>query len=180
MAIKKKNSKIVEALLDAKADTTVVDKNGRNLLHWLMRSPAKQLKSDRRTNREHLRYWKNQRKVIAEKLISAGTPVNGEDNQGNRPLHLASMSTDLSIIELLVNKGADINAKNHQGYTSLHYALKNKRADITRFLIDKKIDLAPENFDCDEAMRLATIAGDTYAIQALQSAASQRTPNSFA
>jgi hypothetical protein len=63
-------------------------------------------------------------KKTAELLLSKGANVNAKTTQnGETPLHRASMCGNKEVAELLISKGADVNAKENHGLTPLHSAV---------------------------------------------------------
>ena len=48
-------------------------------------------------------------------LIDAGADVNIQDNNGNNPLHLASVYRSDDIVDLLLRNGSDPSIKNNDG-----------------------------------------------------------------
>ncbi len=67
-------------------------------------------------------------------LIEAGSDVNREDADGNRPLHEA---TDAKATRILIEAGADVIARNRAGVTPLHLA---ESVEIARILIKAGAD----------------------------------------
>ena len=74
--------------------------------------------------------------------ILKGTPVDLHDDQGITPLHLASKSQYLKIIELLLEYGADPKSVDLQNMNAAHYAVQGK---IIKCIGQKRIKQISEN-----------------------------------
>ncbi len=70
-------------------------------------------------------------------LISKGANVNDTDTQGHTPLHWASWSGHLDVVEYLIVKGANINAKCNADGTPLDIARSEGHNDIVEYLKEK-------------------------------------------
>ncbi|WP_353272741.1 ankyrin repeat domain-containing protein [Wolbachia endosymbiont (group A) of Urophora cardui] len=70
-------------------------------------------------------------------LISKGANVNDTDTQGHTPLHWASWSSHLDVVEYLIVKGANINAKCNADGTPLDIARSEGHNDIVEYLKEK-------------------------------------------
>ncbi len=86
-------------------------------------------------------------KACAGKNISAlryftkkGVNVNLLDEDRTSPLHVASRSGSLQVVEELINSGATINMADMAGWTSLHVAAYNQRHLICHLLLKKGAD----------------------------------------
>lgn len=58
--------------------------------------------------------------MAVEALLDAGNPIEARNKFRNRPLNLAALRGQLSVVELLVERGADINGDGNEGWTPLH------------------------------------------------------------
>ena len=114
---------IINALIQADADTNAKDKTGRTPLHIATAG--------------------NDNLDIINALIQAGADINAKSKSGNTPLHRAALwNDDIDIITALIQAGADINAINNSGYTPLHRAaLGNENLDIINTLIQAGADI---------------------------------------
>ncbi len=63
--------------------------------------------------------------------------VNALDEHGWTPLHVASLSGHIDIVNALIGEGTKINidASDEDGWTSLHWAVRNGRANVVNALI---------------------------------------------
>eukprot|EP00958_Prasinococcus_capsulatus_P013986 scaffold1456_cov392-Prasinococcus_capsulatus_cf.AAC.5 len=80
--------------------------------------------------------------AIVKQLGEAGrsTEVDGVDEDGCTPLHLAVDSDAQECAKLLLQAGANINAQDNAGMTPLHYAGTCGHEDLFRFLISSGAD----------------------------------------
>ncbi|CAI6334359.1 unnamed protein product [Periconia digitata] len=95
---------------------------------------------------------------IAKTLINAGARLRVGNNSLGEPLHLASATGLIEVVQLLLDKGIDANVA-HRKYetgvqratgsgqkhaaasTALHYAIGNGRTEITQLLVDSGADV---------------------------------------
>ena len=63
------------------------------------------------------------------------TDVNIMDEQGNTPLHIATISNNIIIVKYLISKGACIDIKNKNGKTPLYNAIEVNNFEIASFLL---------------------------------------------
>ncbi|KAI8426427.1 hypothetical protein MSG28_005269 [Choristoneura fumiferana] len=79
-------------------------------------------------------------KLLVERLIAKGHPVNIRDNAGWLPLHEACIHGHLEIANILINSGANINDRggsNCDGITPLHDAASNGHLEVVQLLLNK-------------------------------------------
>ncbi len=172
LAVKKRDGKLITALLAAGADPTTTSKSGQNVLHKILKEHRRSVEdspsttSPRKTSSEKninqdLNF--SQTEGIVKSLIKYGAAVNGRDNAGNTPAIIAAQAKNDRLVKLLLSQGADINAKNNEGRTLLHYALENQDRNLSNHLLENGIDLDAESFNLDSALVLATKSNDDLA-----------------
>ncbi|EAY03872.1 ankyrin repeat protein, putative [Trichomonas vaginalis G3] len=82
---------------------------------------------------------RNNRKEIAELLISHGADINEKKNKnGETAFYTAARNNRKEIAELLISHGADINEKNKNGKTALYIADLLDHEEIVEFLISHR------------------------------------------
>lgn len=66
--------------------------------------------------------------------------VNGRDDQGATPLHLACQADLRNVVETLLNAGADVNARIDCGDTALYWMAIQNNVTIAKILLDHGAD----------------------------------------
>ncbi len=96
---------------------------------------------------------------IAKVCIAAGTPVDGADDSGRTPLHMAAAHGLFEVAGVLVSSGANINARDHDGLTPLHQVLIHTQSrspiKIFKFLLDSGADIEAVANDGSSVMAIA-------------------------
>lgn len=113
---------IFKILLEAGAETTILNINGKNVLHRAVLSG---------------------RMDYVEVLLDGGySDINAGDDKGNTPLHLASINNDISMIEFFVSKKfkavLDVSLTNDDGKTPLEEAASFPHYEVVRVLAHGK------------------------------------------
>lgn len=96
--------KILELLIDAKADLNYTNNRHNTPLHLAVSNDAKVGNN-----------------TVVSYLINKGADVNVKNFDGNTPIHLAVTCGNSSMVELLITARADVNAKNNANQTILDY-----------------------------------------------------------
>jgi len=79
---------------------------------------------------------RNENLQEVEKMIAANhSLVNGKNELGSTPLHIAASNASPAIAKLLLDKGANVNAKDNNGATPLHMAAFTGRKDNVQLLL---------------------------------------------
>jgi len=102
---------VVQALVDAGANTRLTESSGINLLHWATI-----------TNRA----------AVIPVLARAGVPINATDDFGYTPLMYAATidQGDAETLKALLAAGADRSIRNDEGRTALEQARRFKHSDL--------------------------------------------------
>ncbi|XP_062553692.1 tonsoku-like protein [Armigeres subalbatus] len=82
----------------------------------------------------------NGNKLLVQKLLEQGHPVNLRDHAGWLPLHEACNKGEKDIVEMLLDKGAHINDKGGtscDGITPLYDACSNGNLEVIELLLDR-------------------------------------------
>ncbi|CAK1550600.1 unnamed protein product [Leptosia nina] len=79
-------------------------------------------------------------KLLVERLLAQGHPVNIRDNAGWLPLHEACIHGHVEVANLLINHGANVNDRggaNCDGITPLYDAASNGHLEVVQLLLEK-------------------------------------------
>jgi len=129
------NLDVARLLIDAGANTEGI----KRPTHW------KEELDDRLKEELDLDGWdlyraaKENRVYIAGALIVRGSDIEGNNQFGTTPLHIAAVSVSDNVAHLLIELGADIEAKSNHGQTPLHVAAHSY--SVSRLLIEKYEDI---------------------------------------
>jgi len=121
-AVQRSNVKIVNFLLEKKADPN-------------LRNNAKQTPLHRAITRRQ--------KEIIKALLDAGGDVDVKDNGQNTPAHYAVMylNNDKDLIRQIIKKSKKVNSKNRSGQTLLMLASQYRRTEIMKLLVELGADV---------------------------------------
>ena len=113
-AVKNRDVRTVQALLQQRADPNAAEPDGTTALHWAVQSDD--LKA-------------------ADLLITSGANPKTATRYGVTPLHLAATNGNASMIERLLRAGADVNAALPQGETVLMSAARAGSVPAVKVLL---------------------------------------------
>ncbi|MBE9136764.1 ankyrin repeat domain-containing protein [Nodosilinea sp. LEGE 07088] len=92
---------------------------------------------------------------LIERAIAQGADVNGQDGEGNTPLHYIRYHGE-AVAQLLIDRGANVNARNHQGSTPLHNIYGDKSPEVMQLLLDHGADINASNQEYFTPLHRAT------------------------
>lgn len=124
---------------ELKIDPHITDKNGRNVLHYVVRK-------------------QNQDEVI-DYFFKKGVDINKTDTEGNTPFMGAAGIKSVEIISRMLPKVKNINAVNSKGESALTTAVKSSNAGVVALLL--KNGANAEIID-KEGHNLAYVLVDAY------------------
>ncbi|KAL8656814.1 MAG: hypothetical protein Q9226_002552 [Calogaya cf. arnoldii] len=138
----------VESWLQAGANPTIVDKNGRHCLFSLTTYYNKVEEEAR----------------LFQVFIAAGLDVNSKDNEGYNIALKKSRYQDFDDLKRLERYGVDFSAKNHHGRTALHILAGREpppsdpsvkaRLQLLRFWIDHGVDVNTQDLSGDTMLHV--------------------------
>ena len=111
--------KIAEKLLQNGADVNAVNIQGQNALHLVSQNPRHGYKGTK----------------MGRLLLVRGVDMNGRDNDGRIPLHLAAFYGQVDVAEVLLECAAQVNETDISGHTPLHQVILGSH-DYKRFGMD--------------------------------------------
>lgn len=114
----------VRTMLDAGADPSQVNSDGRSALHLLAWSFGEEGP------------WEDARIAAIQLLLSRGANINLRDRRGDTPLMAAAWMGDKRVVDALLAAGADTKIKSTLGRTAVWYATSNQNVDIVQKLLD--------------------------------------------
>lgn len=112
--------RIVELLLDHRADINALGRWNRTVLHNM--SPLK-------------------REVTVKLLLEKGANVNARDFDDATPLHDSVSGSEAVMKVLLTHDGVDVNARNKNEETALHLAAKGEKQAMVQLLLEHGADV---------------------------------------
>ncbi|XP_075241022.1 transient receptor potential cation channel subfamily A member 1 homolog isoform X2 [Convolutriloba macropyga] len=142
VAAYKGHEAVTEQLLNAKADASVVDSLGKNLLHMVAETESVPL---------------------AKKLLEKSDVkdlLSERDQVGNTPLHVAARNGTAEMLRVFYDKGGDITMKNEDEQTVLHLAADYGRTTAVKLICELDDDLVGvEDENSNTALHLAATEG---------------------
>jgi ankyrin repeat protein len=135
---------VYQYLESLKIKPGVVNKNGQNALHAIVRRPKQE---------EIIKYF-----------ISKGADINQADVDGNTPfMNAAASNADVELIALLAGQVKNINQVNKKGVSALAMAVRGNSPEVLTLLLAKGADT-----------KVVDAAGDNLAAYLIQSYSPQR------
>lgn len=68
-------------------------------------------------------------------LLDHYVEIDERDEDGNTPIHLATMKNDIPLMEQLINKSCNVNIRNNAGKTPLFYAVERSSKEAVDLLL---------------------------------------------
>eukprot|EP01135_Chromosphaera_perkinsii_P005942 Nk52_evm10s373 gene=Nk52_evmTU10s373 len=159
LAASNDDSKHVDVLLEYGADPTIIDKMGRNAIHYtafnVHTTNAKFFAEDYphfldiqdvegRTSL-HLACALGNVPVILT-YLKGGSDIDIQDNQGKTPLMISCIYGHKRAAHALIEHDALLDTRDRHGATALHYCARNNFIDLIKLLISKGADVTlPDN-----------------------------------
>ena len=100
-------------------------------------------------------------------LQEKGADIHVQNIEGQTPLHAASYSGHLSVVQWLVGKGADIDALDNNGWTPLLCATAAGRLSVVEFLVEKGADIHARNSKGETLLQWASKFGHLSEVEFL-------------
>jgi len=149
------------------ADANVKDQKGQTPLHKLAYRRTDDFGRfydlDLPDPENYSRLFEKRQRDFCDLLILHNADVNSKDNNGDTPLHIASLRANKNMVTVLLDNKADMNATNNSGETILHYAVKSKEKVkyVTRLLLSEGADVNARNVEGRTPLHRLAQSGDT-------------------
>lgn len=124
LTISDPHSKIVDNLIAAGADSSLLDLQDRSVLHYAVESANARL---------------------TEKLLALGTNINQTDVNGVSPIHLAAQTCNVHLVELLPDSGANPSQVDKFGRNCFHFFAIVSDADHNIEHLERLLSLLPRS-----------------------------------
>lgn len=134
-----------------------VDDRGRNILHHICQDEERA----RRSREQRLHHNDDS---IAREVLRLQVDIDGRDQEGRSPLHLASSFNNIHLAEILLEHKASTNATDFQDRTPLHYACFHGNTAMVQLLLQKKAKVDMSTDQQLTPLHLAASGRDTIGI----------------
>ena len=103
--------------------------------------------------------------AVCQVFIGAGADIETKNSKGRSPLHLASISGELTTVKMLVEAGADVRATDAARATCLIFAASNGHTDTVRYLVGfPEVDLNHRGCENYTALHVAVAHADVVQV----------------
>lgn len=123
--------------IEAGADLTQVDDQGRTVVHLLMKQPLFFEGYDNHTGSPTT----DGLIKFIDALFQNNDLIDKKDRNDRTPLHEACLAKNPEIVKLLLEKGADVKAEDKNGRTPLHEACSTGNLDVVKLLLQNSADI---------------------------------------
>ncbi len=139
MTVRLGKFKIVEFLIEQKANLNAQDAEGNTPLHCAAEQP----------------YWYEKSSLqISNMLLESGADSNVKNKQGMTPLHLAAKAGNAAMVKVLL-KYSEREPKNLRLETPMHLAAKHKKTDVLLLLIEAGCNVNVQTDDLNTPLHYA-------------------------
>jgi ankyrin repeat protein len=125
------------------------------------------LKGRADTTKLHLAVEQQMQPVVEYCVKHDKLEVRKADGDGNTPLHIAAIVSNLPAAKSLLAAGADVNARNQRGDTPLHLAVAKGDRAMIALLIGAGATLDVVDQDGNTPLHAAALGGDVAVVQQL-------------
>lgn len=163
LAVITKQEAVVEDLLRAGADPSLLDRLGNSVLHLAAKEGHDQILS------------------ILLKHKKAALLIDHPNGEGQNAIHIAVMSNSMPCLKQLVAAGADINAQEQKsGRTALHLAVEHDNISLAGYLLlEGDADVDSTTYDGTTPLHIAAGRGSTRMAALLKAAGADPLAENF-
>ena len=143
----------IAALLNAKANQFLKNKDGWTSLHMVCRSGDEtafdllvnesiKCINDRSNNGRsalHIAAFHGHERLIDRLVKLNANLLSARDSSGSTPLHEATKGSHLTVVKKLIKLGADVRATDNVGQTILHVAALTGNTEIVRYILENNL-----------------------------------------
>jgi ankyrin repeat protein len=104
---------------------------------------------------------------ILRALLESGTPLEAEDDEGDRALHCAARWGHKGIINILLDAGANVDAKNLTQSTPLERAAAGGHEEVVEILLERGAEVNYQTGNSGSALQSAALKGSLVAVKLL-------------
>ncbi|KJE90690.1 ANKRD12 protein [Capsaspora owczarzaki ATCC 30864] len=109
------------------------------------------------TERQLIALQKKQEREAARRPTQSMDKINGRNERGETPLHVAAIRNNVNAAKRLIQQGAVINATDNAGWTPLHEACNHGRIAIVRLLLEHHADATAPGLNNDTPLHDAAM-----------------------
>ncbi|GAB6033390.1 hypothetical protein CHUAL_013153 [Chamberlinius hualienensis] len=126
-----------------------------------------ELRNDMEQTPMHLAAWHGRTKIVKDLLWRNKTVINYTDEDGNTPLHVASLVGNESVVKLLIEAGASLDIRNSRMWTSLDCAASRGFVSIVKLLLESGCLIDPIEKMRVSPLHLAAATGTVEVVNLL-------------
>ncbi|XP_067661816.1 serine/threonine-protein phosphatase 6 regulatory ankyrin repeat subunit B-like [Haliotis asinina] len=177
------HKEVIELLINHRADLSIIDKGGNNILHiacknghidvvqYLFSLNSLDINSRGRKKRTPVMFAAEEGyKKVIELLINHRADLSIIDNVGNNILHIACQSGHIDVVQYLLSLNSlDINSRGRKKRTPVMLAADHGHKEVIELLINHRADLSISGKGGDNILHIACQSGHIDVVQYLLS-----------
>ncbi|XP_041062715.1 ankyrin repeat and EF-hand domain-containing protein 1a [Carcharodon carcharias] len=170
------HDKTLEVLAEAKADMTMVDKNGKGILYYCIAPTVRHLRclEIALAHGADVNNCSNDGKPVfllaceqaaactemCLQILEKGADPNSKfELTGHTALMEASREGAIEVVCAILERGCEINVLQNERYNAAHFAAQGGHFEVIRALVAHDCDINVINFDGNTALHLAALGG---------------------